>query len=78
MPLPWSGAAGQEFWSHRSVNFVLKQNIPTTMSEDDTAARANRDEEQRLQFNSAYAHLLSTQATGNSHRDITIPNDLQF
>ena len=42
MPRPWSGAAGQEFWSHRNVNFVLKQNIPTTTPEDDTAARANR------------------------------------
>ena len=48
MPRPWSGAAEQEFWAHRSVNYVLKQNIPTTMPEDDTTARANRDEEQCL------------------------------
>ena len=59
MPRPWSIAAAQEFWSSRSVNFDLSQNIErTTTEEDDSTAPATRNEEQRLQFDKTYENFL--------------------
>ena len=79
MPRSWSVAAAQEFWSSRSVNLVLSQNVErTTTEDDDSTARATRDEQQRLQFNNTYENFLSTDTNANIQRDITTANDLNF
>ena len=77
MPRPWSVAVAQELL--RIVNFVLSQDVERrTTEEDDSTARATRDEEQCLQFDNTYENFLSSDTNANSQSDITTANDLNF
>lgn len=81
MPHTWSSTAAEQFWSLRKMSCVLTDTFQVETpegEEDELTERHNRDEEQRVQFQTEYADYLSRETTENAERSITIANDLHF